>query len=97
MMDFEETFHYTDVRSCQVFPRRLRCQHAVPYGCASKKGVHRNSAPCLREWAAAFLLIASGVPPALAARECLLRLRRPETVSIWLNRWEAEGAVEEKK
>jgi transposase len=47
--------------------------------------------PYLRERAAAFLLIASGVPPAVVARERLLRPRHPETVSRWLNRWEAEG------
>ncbi|WP_448543359.1 helix-turn-helix domain-containing protein [Roseiflexus sp.] len=47
--------------------------------------------PYLRERAAAFLLIASGVPPAVVARERLLRPRHPETVYLWLNRWEAEG------
>ena len=47
--------------------------------------------PYLRERAAALLLIASGVPPAVVARERLLRPRHPETVSLWLNRWEAEG------
>ena len=47
--------------------------------------------PYVRERAAAFLLIASGVPPAVVARERLLRPRHPETVSRWRNRWEAEG------
>ncbi len=47
--------------------------------------------PYLRERAAALLLIASGVPPAVAARERLLVPRHPETVYTWLNRWEAEG------
>jgi transposase len=47
--------------------------------------------PYLRERAAALLLIASGVPPAVVARERLLRPRHPETVYLWLNRWEAEG------
>jgi len=47
--------------------------------------------PYVRERAAAFLLIASGVPPAVTARERVLRPRHPETVSRWLNRWEAEG------
>ena len=47
--------------------------------------------PYVRERAAAFLLIASGVPPAVVARERLLRPRHPETVARWLNRWEAEG------
>lgn len=47
--------------------------------------------PYLRERAAALLLIASGVPAAVVARERLLRPRHTETVYIWLNRWEAEG------
>ncbi len=57
-------------------PRRLRDHAPKPY---------------LRERAAALLLIASGVPPAVVARERVLRPRHPETVSLWLNRWEAEG------
>ena len=47
--------------------------------------------PYVRERAAALLRIASGVPPAVTARERLLRPRHPETVSLWLNRWVAEG------
>ena len=47
--------------------------------------------PYVRERAAALLRIASGVPPAVTARERVLRPRHPETVSRWLNRWEAEG------
>ena len=46
--------------------------------------------PYVRE-RAALLRIASGVPPAVTARERLLRPRHPETVYLWLNRWEAEG------
>jgi len=48
--------------------------------------------PSLRERAAAFLRIASGVPPAGVARDRVLRPRHPETVARWLNRWEAEGS-----
>jgi transposase len=48
--------------------------------------------PSVRERAAAFLRSASGVPPAVTARERLLRPRHPETVSRWLNRWDAEGS-----
>lgn len=47
--------------------------------------------PYLRERAAALLLIASGVAPAEVARSRLLRPRVPETLYIWLNRWQAEG------
>lgn len=47
--------------------------------------------PYLRERAAALLLIASGCTPAEVARSRLLRPRRPETLYIWLNRWQAEG------
>ena len=47
--------------------------------------------PYVRERAAALLLIASGVLPAVVARERVLRPRHPETVYLWLNRWEAEG------
>ena len=47
--------------------------------------------PYLRERAAALLLIASGVPPAVVARTRLLRPRHPETVYLWLERWETEG------
>ncbi|WP_448542010.1 helix-turn-helix domain-containing protein [Roseiflexus sp.] len=47
--------------------------------------------PSVRERAAALLLIASGIPPAVAARDRVLRPRHPETVDRWLNRWDAEG------
>jgi len=47
--------------------------------------------PSVRERAAAFLRSASGVPPAVTARACVLRPRHPETVSRWLNRWDAAG------
>ena len=47
--------------------------------------------PSVRERAAALLRIASGVPPAVVARERVLRPRPPETVYPWLNRGEAEG------
>jgi len=48
--------------------------------------------PSVRERAAAFLRIASGVPPAVTARERVLRPRHPETVARWRNRWDAEGS-----
>ena len=48
--------------------------------------------PYVRERAAALLLIASGVLPAVVARERLLRPRHPETVARWRNRWDAEGS-----
>ena len=47
--------------------------------------------PDLRERAAAFLRIASGVPPAVTARARVLRPRHPATVSRWRNRWDAAG------
>ncbi len=47
--------------------------------------------PYVRERVATLLLIASGVPPAVAARDRVLRPRHPETVDLWLNRWDAEG------
>ena len=47
----------------------------------------------LRERAAALLKIADGMPAAQVARRGLLRVRRPDTVYDWLNRYEAEGVA----
>ena len=49
--------------------------------------------PYVRERAAAFLLIASGVPPAVTARAGMLRPRHPEPVARWLNRRDAKGSA----
>jgi transposase len=45
----------------------------------------------LRERAAALLKIAAGIPAAAVARQGLLRPRQPDTVYLWLDRFEAEG------
>lgn len=47
--------------------------------------------PYLRERAAALLLIAAGWSVRRVARHGLLQIRRPETVSAWLDRYLADG------
>ena len=51
----------------------------------------RAPKPYLRERATALLKIAAGIPAAAVAREGLLRVRDPDTVYDWLNRYQAEG------
>jgi transposase len=53
----------------------------------------RDTAPkaYLRERAAALLKIAAGMPAAAVARHGLLRPRQPDTVYLWLTRFESEG------
>lgn len=50
-----------------------------------------DARPYLREMAAALLKIADGQPAYQVARHGLLRPHHPETVSGWLNRYEAGG------
>jgi transposase len=45
----------------------------------------------LRERAAALLNIADGMSAALVARQGVLRSRKPDTVSAWLDRFQASG------
>lgn len=47
--------------------------------------------PYLRERAAALLKIADGQSVCAVAAHGLLRRRQPETVTAWLNRYQAEG------
>jgi transposase len=47
--------------------------------------------PYLRERAAALLKIADGSAASLVARQGLLRPRKPDTVSAWLERFQAAG------
>jgi hypothetical protein len=53
----------------------------------------RDTAPkaYLRERAAALLKVAAGTPAAQVARSGLLRRRRPDTLYLWLDRFEAQG------
>lgn len=53
----------------------------------------RAPQPYLRERAAALLLIAAGHSVRQVARTGLYQVRRPETVSAWLDRYLAEGPV----
>ncbi len=47
--------------------------------------------PYVRERSAALLKIADGMPAARVARQGLLRLRDPDTVYAWLDRYQAAG------
>lgn len=47
--------------------------------------------PYLRERAAALLKIADGQSVCAVAAHGLLRRRQPETVTVWLNRYQAAG------
>ena len=47
--------------------------------------------PYLRERAAALLKVADGIPAARVARTGLLRLRRPDTVYAWSDRFVEQG------
>lgn len=49
--------------------------------------------PYLRERASALLQVAAGRPAAEVAREGLLKERQPDTVYVWLDRYEAEGVA----
>jgi hypothetical protein len=49
--------------------------------------------PYMRERSAALLKIAEGMPAALVARQGLLRPRDPDTVSAWLDRYQATGVA----
>jgi hypothetical protein len=51
----------------------------------------KSSKSYLRERAAAILKVADGDTMASVAAQGLLRRREPETVSGWIDRWEAEG------
>jgi transposase len=47
--------------------------------------------PYLRERAAALLKVADGMSAARVAREGLLRVRKPDTVYAWIDRFVEEG------
>jgi transposase len=53
----------------------------------------RDTAPkaYLRERAAALLKVADGMAAAAVARSGLLRRRQPDTVYLWLDRFQADG------
>jgi hypothetical protein len=55
----------------------------------------RDTAPkaYLRERAAALLKVADGQPAAQVARAGLLRVRDPDTLYAWLDRYRDEGAA----
>ena len=54
-------------------------------------GRDRHPLPYMRERAAALLFIAAGTAPAVVAREHLWRSRDPDTLSSWLDRYQAHG------
>jgi transposase len=56
-----------------------------------KKTVISHPKPYLRERAAAILKVAAGEPGYRVALQGLLRVRDPDTVYEWLDRYESEG------
>jgi transposase len=55
----------------------------------------RNTAPkaYLRERCAAILKVADGMPISAVAEGALLRVRDPDTLSQWLDRYQEEGTA----
>jgi hypothetical protein len=49
--------------------------------------------PYLRERAAALLKVADGMPAAQVARHGLLRVRKPDTLYAWLDRFLQDGVA----